>query len=93
MSTIQAYTSYNDLYGKHYYRNFDIKTKVPEVGDTLFDGTFKVVGVNSVSLDCEQGDNKVYNYNYYEIEYIELDSDCDDVYVWYIAIKKEEGEG
>ncbi len=55
-----------------------------------------VYNVERVEIDCEQGSNDVYNYDYYKIlyfdnsNYIEDDYDFNDcIYEEYVCIKKD----
>lgn len=71
--TIRAYTGYNDYKKVHYYTDFEVVDVIPKVGEVddlcwARDGYKKeVVGVYDLSLDCEQGNDNVYNYDYYEV--------------------------
>lgn len=73
MATIRAYTGYSERSNTHYYRDFKIVDSLPEVGEIVYgDDNNKHYGecervksVEEVQLDCEQGNDDVYNYDYY----------------------------
>lgn len=73
MATIRAYTGYSERSNTHYYRDFKIVDSLPEVGEIIYgDDNNKYYGecervksVDKIELDCEQGDEVVYNYDYY----------------------------
>ncbi|MEG2688112.1 MAG: hypothetical protein RSA24_02975 [Clostridia bacterium] len=112
MSKIKAYTGYNDYTNTHYYNNFEIIDSLPKIYniDELINDTSKTswldsnlcVDCDNVQLDCEQGNSNVYDYDYYEIKYVDIagyhldddeDKDIDDYFTnKYIAIKKEEDD-
>ena len=70
---IKAYTSYSEANKIHRYREFEVIDILPEIGEVkeLFperDGERTTVcEIRELSLDCEQGNDEVYNYKYYEI--------------------------
>jgi hypothetical protein len=94
--TIKAYVGYSERSNTHYYRDFEIVFYLPSVGDEI-DG-WEVKDVTPVNLDCEQGSDRVYDYDYYEIEMLDsigLEFDpigTPDHYknTLYYAIRKEE---
>lgn len=101
MKKIKAYVNYNDRSKTHYYKNFDIIEKLPEVEATKkFNG--EVVKIEQIELDCEQPSQEVYNYNYYKITKIDYgyyqeelieyeDSNLEDyTYYEYVAVEKED---
>lgn len=97
--TIRAYTSYNDYRKIHYYTDFEVIDKLPSLDDKSFGGydawnyeDFKILEINSVHLDCEQGSQEVYNYDYYEIVIQYKDDDKLEKDHFYVAIEKPEEE-
>lgn len=63
---IRAYTSF-EAGRVRKPRDFEIVTDLPEVGDyNAFRGEL-VEAVKPVQLDCEQGSDAVYDYDYYEV--------------------------
>lgn len=90
MTTIKAYTGYNERTGTHYYRTFEIVDTLPEVGETCNQGDYKCTEINEVYLDCEQGKDDVYNYNYYAATMQSCDPDDGEPWNEYFAVKKDE---
>lgn len=67
---VRAYVKYNDYKNTHYYTDFEVVKSLPEVGDYIgpkVDG-IRIVAINKVSLDCEQGNPNVHNYDFYEVK-------------------------
>lgn len=109
---IKAYVSYDDDRCIHYYRNFEVESSLPEVNDVI-DGDYdrddgkcgyngyreRVTAVVAVNLDCEQGNDEVYNYDYYCICY-QIEEWNDDTNRYevtydlekYICIEREEDD-
>lgn len=79
---IKAYTSVDDRSNTHYYRNFDLVSKLPDIGDT--DGDLVVSGISPVDLDCEN-DGRVWDYEFYAIS---LSQDGEDFDVRYVCIER-----
>jgi hypothetical protein len=84
--TIKAYVGYSERSNTHFYQNFEIVSSIPSVGDE-FDG-LAVEDITPVVLDCEQGSDRVYDYDYYEINMADPVGDFHDTLYW--AVKKEE---
>ena len=109
-NTIKAYTDYSESRDKHLYNNFDIVDKLPElkniktlIADTNLTSWLDnnaAFGINKIELDCEQADDDVYNYDFYEVNTVDIadyhndddeDKDVDNyIYTKYIAIEKSE---
>lgn len=95
MGTIKAYVDYNDSRKQHYYENFDIIDELPEIGEELsgygLNETATVKKIELAHLDCEQPNNEVYNYDYYEMYVNVYDSEYDENnnYTYYVCIDKE----
>lgn len=86
MSTIRAFTSYNESSNTRGYRMFDIIDSLPEVGGT-YNGE-EVKEVNSVYLDAEQDSDEVYNYDYYHVITKCLDAeDLEDKSDYFVAVE------
>ena len=70
-------------------RNFELVKTLPIVGEPFHDYT--VLKLTEISLDCEERNENLYNYDYYKIDL--LDEDNEDFSI-YICIKnnKEDGE-
>lgn len=87
MKTIKAYIGWNDKNHTHYYKDFEIIEKLPEKKNVFDENGERIIKIESVKLDCEQGNEEVYNYDYYvaKIEY-----DYGVTTDWYFCIKKEE---
>ena len=85
IGTIKAYVSYNDYTKTHYHENFDIIDELPKINDEYFDD--KIIKIEEVGLDCEQGSDNAYNYDYYKLtlKY----KDYDDTYPMYVCVEKE----
>lgn len=79
---IKAYTHYTERTKTHYYREFEVVESIPEVEnlDELIKNTSlnswldncKCVEINELELDCEQGNQNVYNYVFYEVVYVDI---------------------
>ena len=82
---VKAYIDYNDYNKVHYFEDFDIVDELPKIGDLIDDN--KVIKIEEAKLDCEQGSDDVYNYDYYKLtlKY----EDYDDTYVMYVCAEKE----
>lgn len=63
---IKAYTNYNERSNTHSYREFDVIDALPEIGTTQSNGEV-VKEINPISIDCEQGHDDVFYYDFYEI--------------------------
>lgn len=100
---IQAYTSYED--GIHYYRDFEIEEEIYEVEGSLEElikkdnvGDGVVIDVTEIDIDCEQGRDEVFDYDFYTVTIADIErfknSDEEDeeiedyMYNKYIAVKK-----
>lgn len=68
------------------YREFEIINQLPEVGD-VENGQFKVLEISEVQLDCEQGNDEVYRYKYYEIVRQEIDEE-EEYDIIYVAVPR-----
>ena len=87
MKKIKAYIGWNDTNHTHHYKEFEIVKKLPEKRDVFDENGERIIKIENVKLDCEQGNEEVYNYDYYvaKIEYdYGLTTD------WCFCIKKEE---
>jgi hypothetical protein len=67
--TIKAYVNYSEYSNTHYYRQFQIVEYLPAVGDEI-DG-WTVESIDPVTLDCEQGSDQVYDFDYYTINVVD----------------------
>lgn len=68
MKKIKAYISYNDYNKVHYYETFDIIEELPKIdNEKIYNDS--VTNIEDIKLDCEQGNDDVYNYDYYLITY------------------------
>lgn len=88
IGTIKAYVDYNDCTKTHYYENFDIIDELPKINNEYFSN--KIIKIETVELDCEQGSDNAHNYDYYKLtlKY----EDYDDTYTMYVCVEKEKGE-
>ena len=97
---MRAYLKGNEIKGKEI--DFKIIDKLPKIGKELIgNGYYKdnqsiVYKIENIEIDCEQGSDDVYNYDYYKIlyfdnsNYIEDDYDFNDcIYEKYVCIKKD----
>ena len=101
MAKIRAYTGWNERTRTHYYTDFEIVDKLPEIGvveEYKWNCYRKeIVDIREAYLDCDQGNSDVYNYDYYEISFVEsrdLDENDewivdDTIYTDYVAIEKK----
>lgn len=74
---IKAYVNYDERNKIHYYKNFEV---VDELPTEEYDGE-KITSIDNVNLDTEQGNDGVYNYNYYCINTLEPDGNENQYYV------------
>lgn len=102
---IEAYTGYNETCHQHLYNKFEIIDKLPALGDN-FGTQVKycpnpakeiVTDIDEVELDCEQPNDKVYNYKYYEIttDYEEKNEDGEiekDWFTYLVAVERNDQE-
>ena len=91
---IKAYTSYNEYNNTHYYTNFKVIDELPAIGsdyNSSIDYDTVVTDIKTVLLDCEQGFDSVYDYDYYNIIYNETDKDTNETEQnnEYVAILRE----
>ena len=94
MMKIKAYVSCDEHNNKHLYRLFEVIDKLPKVGDEygyhFGDGIKEVVKeVVSEKLDCEQGNDEVYDYQYYHIITDWFEDDEHEEKSYYVAIKNK----
>lgn len=109
---IKAYTGYADKTKTHYYREFTVVECIPEsenleelIKDTTLTSWLnngKCVSVEEVALDCEQGSQDVYNYDFYKLTYVDIadfhdeddeDKNIDDfTNIEYVCIEKAEDD-
>lgn len=88
MTKIRANVRYDERLNKHYYREFEIADKLPEIGEEIrFNPIYIVTNIEQISLDIDQGNDIVWNYSYYKVTSISHEYD-DDEAVDYIAIEK-----
>lgn len=96
---IQVYTKFNERHKIRYSTTFEVVDELPKVGDLLEDNKYYrnvVINVREVSIDCEQGNDEVYNYSYYyvRVKSQEFDEDLNkwidtNEYTENYAIKEE----
>ena len=90
---IKVYTNYNENNGTHYYRHFTIVDKLPNVGELIVDNGVdkeQVKSIREITPDYEQPNDKVWDYDYYEIETDKFSFDMyDGEDSYYYAVKKE----
>ena len=65
-------------------RNFELVKSLPTVNEQFHDYT--VLKLNEISLDCEERNENLYNYDYFKIDL--LDEDNEDFSI-YICIKND----
>ena len=63
MNTLKVYISFNNETKTHYYDTFTIETILPQHEYN----NERIINRENVEIDCEQGNEKVYQYNYYII--------------------------
>jgi hypothetical protein len=92
---IKAYVSCDEHNDKHFYRLFEVIDKLPNKGDEydyhFGDGIKEVVKeVISENLDCEQGNDEVYNYQFYRIVTDWFEDDEHEEKSYFVAKRKTE---
>lgn len=101
MEKIRAYVSYNQYNKTHNYREFILLDKLPELDDSYILGVtppltcdVKIESIEPVRLDVEQGNDLVYNYDYYEIKvsWQESDDEEEQSDTYYVCVEKEDSE-
>lgn len=76
---IRAYTGYSERSNARYYTDFEIVGKLPEVGEVIYGDSDnsvtpyhgereRVTNVCAARIDCEQGNDEVYDYEFYEVQ-------------------------
>lgn len=105
MKNIKAYVDWNDETKTHYYRTFEIienlpKLEIEEIKNEKYKNcTSLLKKIETIELDCEQGSDDVYKYNFYKLTYFnnedyfedELeDEDCESIE--YVAVLKDDVE-
>lgn len=84
---IRAYVCFDERNKVHFHRDFEVVSRLPEIGETVYgsdyDGEKEIaVAIREASIDTCQGNDEIYNYDYFEI-YVELLKLGDDD-EWYI---------
>lgn len=97
MKKIKAYTSYHERTNTRRYRMFKVLESLPELGAGGYGYAVDkdIIELSDVKLDCEQGNNEVYNYNFYEVKYRYLDDEDyedDEFDIDYICVENDEIE-
>lgn len=96
MAKITAYTSYDERTNTRYSRDFEIVSGLPKVNDTFTDAelTVTVKSVFPVALDCEQGSDEVWSYDFYcvECDAVNDEGEAFDYDVKYICIRRAEAK-
>ena len=79
---IKSYTSYQESTKTHFYNNLEVIESIPEVyslekliSDTSLKSWLdndKCIEVKQLELDAEQGNSEVYNYDFYELTYVDI---------------------
>lgn len=87
MKKMKAYIGWNDKNHTHYYKDFEIIEKLPEKKNVFDENGERIIKIESVKLDSEQGNEEVYKYDYY-VATIEMDYGLETD--WYFCIEKEE---
>lgn len=105
MKKIRAYVNYNDESKTHYYKDFEIIENLPELEtEAIKNEKYKncdslLEKIETVELDCEQGTDEVYKYDFYKLTYFNNmdhfeneyeDDECESER--YVAILKEDIE-
>lgn len=88
MSYIKAYIDYDDETKAHYYEDFKIVERLPEVEEKFWNDE-RIANIEEVELDCEN-DSKVYDYDFYVVTYETKYDDEIEKSKQYICIRKEE---
>lgn len=86
MNRIKAFVGYNDVNNFHYYQNFRVVEELPKINDII--DYRKVVSINPVSLDCDQPNYTVYDYDFFTLTLLGQDDDF-DIISDCICIKKD----
>lgn len=98
---IKVKTRFDERNKVAFYRDFEIVEKLPEVGDIKelnpeYDGAKTTVReIREAHIDCEQGNDDVYNYTYYCVfktfEQLNDDNEWEFVeeFTDFIAIERE----
>lgn len=84
---IRAYVNYDERRKIHYYKDFEIIKELPKEGDEY--DYKKVIKVYQIMLDSEQGDDDIYDYDFFEITLSCVENDEEEQDIVYIAIEKE----
>lgn len=70
------------------YQNFDVVKEIPRIGEEYgFGIEEKVIEIVPLTIDCEQGHQEYWSYDYFMVK--TKDSDDDKNYYW-IAIEQPE---
>lgn len=109
MAKIKAYTSFNEYNNTHSYAEFEIVDRLPEVNDVIYgddDNCIskyygereRVTKILNANLDYEQPNDRVYEYDYFEVhtQFEEYDEESDTYKVtdeeyntYYYAVRNE----
>lgn len=90
---MKAYLKGNETRGKEI--DFKIISELPKIEKELIgnkyykDNQSIVYDIENVDVDCEQGSNDVYNYNYYKILYFDNENYLEDGYDFNDCIYEE----
>ena len=76
MKKIKAYVDYNEWEKIRYYQMFDVVEIIPK-----YYNDEKVINIKEVRLDSEQGNDKVYKYDFFEITTIDDEKEESHYYI------------
>ena len=98
---IRAYTSFEESNKIHRWRDFEIVGKLPVLGEIKeispeYDGEkTTLVNIFECPIDCEQGNDEVFEYEYFKLEYKFEKLNEDDEWEFeeyqyeFVAVKKQ----
>ena len=93
---IKAYTNFENETKTHYYTNFEVVEELPKINDIYYedDSQIEIIkDIKQVNLDCEQGNDEVYKYNFYKVIISNKEKDFDGIEEEteeYICVRKNE---
>ena len=75
---IKVYTDYNEFKNQKFFTNFEVIEEMPAIGS--YYNNEEVTKIEELIIDCEQGNDEVYNYEYYRLTTSYYD---DFTYIYY----------
>ena len=88
MEKIKANVGYSYKRNSYYYKEFEVVTSLPEVGDEVSNCyEEKITSINPIRIEGYNNDS-CFRYDYFEV--VSKETESGEEYIKYLAIEKEE---